>query len=76
MHAQKVTVGRIVHFIPPTKNVGPDSIKLVAAIVSGVNSDGTCDLATFGPTSLYFQQAIPFSEEYKPGHFSWPPKVS
>lgn len=75
MQAQKVTVGRIVHFVPPSNKVGPDSIKLVAAIVTGVNPDGTCDLSTFGPTSIYFQLAIPFSEAYAPGHFSWPPKV-
>lgn len=75
MHAQKVTVGRIVHFVPPQANVGPASIKLCAAIVTVVNADGTAELATLGPSSLYFQHAVPFSEEYKPGCFSWPPKV-
>lgn len=78
----KPTPGRIVHFIPPTDNVGPKSIKLVAAIVTSVYenqppSEGTdhVDLATFGTNSLYFQHCIPFSEKPEPGHWSWPAKV-
>lgn len=75
MHAQKVTVGRVVHFVPPQECVGPKSLTLYAAMVTQVNPDGTAELATLGPNSLYFQHAVPFSEEYKPGCFSWPPKV-
>lgn len=76
------TIGRIVHFVPPSENVGPKSVKLVAAIVTNVHGadvpvtgEHHCDLATFGPNSLYFQHMVPWSEEPKPGHWSWPPRT-
>lgn len=72
---QKPSEGRIVHFVPPSQNVGPASIKLVASMVTQVNPDGTVELATFGPNSLYFQHGIPYSAELKPGHWSWPART-
>lgn len=72
------TLGRIVHYVPPQDCVGPNSLLMYAAIVAKVNTEKfpeTVELATFGPNSLYFQHEVPFSEEYKPGHWSWPARV-
>ena len=82
----KPSLGRIVHFAPPQECVGPASPTTYPAIITQVNpgapragdyggSDETVELATFGPNSLYFQHAIPFSETAMPGHWTWPPKI-
>lgn len=70
----KPTLGRIVHFVPPQECVGPKSLTMYAAIIAQVNDNDTCELATVGPNSLYFQHHVPFSQDYKPGHWSWPPR--
>lgn len=77
----KITIGRSVHFVPPQECTAPATLAFYTAIVTqvnppvGENAPETVELATFGPNSLYFQHAIPFSEELKPGHWSWPPRV-
>ena len=55
------TVGRIVHFFPKheCKEDGPTKIEKYASLVTQVNADGTLELATFGPNSLYFQHNVP-----------------
>lgn len=74
----------MVHFVPPQECTAPATLAYYPAIVTQVNppSDAagaaipeTCELATFGPNSLYFQHHIPFSETLKPGHWSWPARV-
>ncbi len=72
---QKPSVGRAVHFVPPQECVGPKSLTLYAATITQVNEDGTCELATLGPNSLYFQHGVKFAEEYTPGCWSWPPRI-
>lgn len=82
---QKPSVGRIVHFVPPQECTAPATLAFYPAIITQVNEKPpvgirmepivTCELATFGPNSLYFQHGIPFSEEPKPGHWNWPPRV-
>jgi len=71
----KPSVGRIIHFAPPQECTGPESLTLYPAIITQVNEGGTVELVTFGPNSVYFQHSISFSEELKPGTWSWPPKV-
>lgn len=80
---QQPTVGRTVHFVPLMECTGTTTLPHYAAIITQVNAatdygrnPETVELATFGPNSLYFQHNIPFSEGYKPGHWSWPPRVA
>ena len=74
------TVGRIVHFIPKSSCVGagPTGIERYAAIVTQVNEDGTLELATFGPNSVYFQHGVPMygrkfqgTADYPEGAWAW-----
>lgn len=81
----KPTPGRIVHFVPPQECTAEKTLAFYPAIITQVNppvahspvalQPETCELATFGPNSLYFQHGIPFSETLKPGHWSWPAKA-
>ncbi len=82
----KPSIGRIVHFAPPSDCVGPKSPTVYPAFITQVNEVGplpegcgtdqvdTVELTTFGPNSVYFQHKVPFSEEPKPGFWSWPPR--
>jgi len=69
------TLARMVHFTPPQECKGEETLEQYAAIVTKINGDGTAELATFGPNSLYFQHSVPMSEAPTPGHFNWPPRV-
>jgi hypothetical protein len=69
--AIKPTVGRDVHF----QSYNENGECHYAAKVTQVNEDGTLELATFGPNSLYFQHKVPYSEVPKAGHWNWPPRV-
>lgn len=72
---KKPSVGRIVHFVPPMECTATTTLPFYASVISQVNPDGSVELATFGPNSLYFQHAIQHSEKLKPGHWSWPEPV-
>lgn len=85
---QKPTVGRTVHFVPPQECTAESTLAFYAAIITQVNpgSKGvpgddlsdkpeTVEIATLGPNSLYFQHAIPYSSELKPGCWSWPARA-
>lgn len=76
----KPTVGRVVHFCPPQSCVesGQTKIEKYASIVTQVNTDGTLELATFGPNSLYFQHNVPMygqkfemTDEHPAGVHMW-----
>lgn len=73
----KPSVGRVVHFVPPQECTAEKTLAFYAAIITQVNSDGSVELATFGPNSLYFQHGILASETGAPtpGRWNWPPLV-
>lgn len=82
----KPTVGRIVHYTNLGDKDGRFPPEQQAAIVTGVYAapeDGTqstlgdmhVDLHIFYRIGQFDMQAVPFSETYERGHWSWPPKV-
>ena len=71
---QKPTIGRIVHFYPKQECITPETMEKYASIISQVNENGTVELMTVGPNSIYFQHGISFSSSPKHGHWSWPPR--
>lgn len=72
---QVPTVGRIVHF---TGTDGDTYAAIIARVYvdDRLRADNCVDLVTFGPFSIYHQPAVNHSPEPKPGHWSWPPRVS
>ncbi len=67
------TVGRIVHYYPKQACITPDSMEKYASMVTQVNADGTVELVTFGPNSVYFQHKVTHSSTPAHGCWSWPP---
>lgn len=69
------TVGRIVHFYPPSTE--RENAEYYAAIVTAVASPNVVSLATFGPRSLYFHSDVPIGQGDSDAgaHWRWPPRV-
>lgn len=75
----KPTVNRSVHFQHETPELYP---KPLAAIITAVGDDGSIDLTIFmppipptGAATLQGRIGAPFSENPKPGHWNWPPRI-
>jgi len=73
------TVARVVHYQAYGTPGGEYKSVPRAAIVTQVNdadpSDMTVGLAILNPTGMFFNVAVPYSEEPKPGYWNWPPRV-
>lgn len=76
----KPTIGRIVHYQSygtPNKEYLP--LPRAAVITDVIES--TCagynlvSLCVLNPTGMFFNVNVPYSEEPKPGHWNWPPRV-
>jgi hypothetical protein len=72
---QKPSIGRIVLYHRFGSPGGEHKPEPSPAVITKVFGDGTtCQLFVMNPNGLYFNET-PFSEEPKPGHWSWPPRV-
>jgi hypothetical protein len=85
----KPTVGRIVHYTNLGDKDGRYPPEQQAAIITGVKlAEGThvnsapdaerayeVDLQIFYRTGQFHMLNVPYSEEYKRGHWSWPPRA-
>lgn len=85
----KPTVGRIVHYTnlgdadgryPPEQQAAivtrvRDQLDLVGESLSDDELLYVVDLHIFYPTGDFWMTAVPFSREYKRGHWSWPTAV-
>lgn len=76
MQHQKPSIGRVVHYHRYGSPDGTHKPEPSAAVVTKVLDESTnrCQLFVMNPNGLYFNDT-PFSEEPKPGHWNWPPKV-
>jgi hypothetical protein len=81
---QKPSVGRIVHYQSYGTPNGeykplPRAAIITEVIIPQTNVEPapieSVGLCIMNPTGLFFTQGVKFSEEPKPGHWSWPPKV-
>lgn len=78
--AQTPSIGRVVHYMGPGTAGEPGTPgyfkpRPYPADILDVNEDGT--LALFVKTKVGHMNLdnIPYSEAYKPNHWSWPPRV-
>ncbi len=72
----KPSIGRIVHYQKYGTPGGELKAEPNPAIITKILNEETqeCQLFVIYPNGLYFNPT-PFSEEPKPGHWSWPPRV-
>jgi hypothetical protein len=83
--SQSPSIGRIVHYHSYGTPGGEYLPEPRAAIITAIDQsdmpyataigDTTVALAVLNPTGMFFNQTVPFSEEPKPGHWSWPPRI-
>lgn len=81
---QKPTVGRIVHYHYHKERdlnsavKGPNAAMICYVLIDEEGDEQRVNLHVYprwkGDSEGFFQ-GIPFSEEPKPGHWSWPPRV-
>lgn len=79
---QTPSIGRIVHyhsygtpggeFKPEPRAAVITEVKTVSAYPQPVEVVG---LAVLNPTGMFFNTGVHYSEEPKPGHWSWPPRA-
>lgn len=72
---QKPSVGRVVHYQSYGTPGGEHLPEPRAAIVTSISAEGHISLAVLSPTGMFFNPSVLFSEEPKPGHWNWPPRV-
>lgn len=69
---QSPSIGRIVHYMKYGTPGGEHPMEASPAIITKVSDDNlTCHLFVMNPNGCYFN-LTPYSEEPKPGHWSWP----
>lgn len=82
----KPTIGRVVHYQAHGSPNGQHKSEPRAAIITRVASaqephdpdneaQHVVDLCVLNPSGMFFNQAVPFSQEPKAGCWSWPPRV-
>lgn len=74
--AQVPSIGRIVHYCrygsPGGEHLPEPSPAVITKVIDA--PIGRCQLFVMNPNGIYFNDT-PYSEEPKPGHWSWPPYV-
>lgn len=73
---QKPSIGRVVHYQRFGSPGGEHKPEPSPAIITKIIDESTqrCQLFVMNPNGLYFNET-PYSEEPKPGHWNWPPRV-
>lgn len=71
----KPSIGRIVHYQAYGTPGGEFPSVPRAAVIAAVHTDTCVDLVVLNPNGLFFNTSCNYSEEPKPGHWNWPPRV-
>lgn len=74
MPTPKATIGRVVHYMRYGTPAGEHKAEPSPAIITQIIDEESqkCQLFVMNPNGVYFNPT-PYSEEYKPGHWSWMP---
>lgn len=74
--SQKPSIGRVVHYHSYGSPGGEFKSEPRAAMVTEVSEDGaTVGLFVMNPTGIFLNRNVAFSEDPKPGCWTWPPRV-
>lgn len=73
--SQLPSVGRIVHYQSYGTPGGEYLPEPRAAIITEADTSTTVGLCVLNPTGMFFSRTVPYSDEPKPGHWNWPPRV-
>ena len=72
----KPTIGHIVHYYSADDAQGACPGKTKAAVVTAVGSETIVDLHVMPAREIpYTRVDVPFSDDPKPGHWTWPPRA-
>jgi hypothetical protein len=71
----KPSIGRIVHYQSYGTPNGEYLPEPRAAVITSVGVVGQVGLCVLNPTGIFFNDSVAYSDEPKPGHWSWPPRV-
>lgn len=76
----KPSIGRIVHYTNLGDRDGKYPPEIQAALITGINHDGTCSLLAFYKTGQFNMSSVAFTEaeagsEAARGKWAWPAKV-
>lgn len=71
---QKPSVGRVVHYQAYGTPGGEFKSVPRAAIITEVHNDEEIGVCVLNPQGIFFNK-VKYSEEIKPGHWNWPPKI-
>ncbi|HKU01423.1 MAG TPA: hypothetical protein VJQ80_01265 [Arthrobacter sp.] len=78
------SIGRIVHYhsygTPGGEYLPEPRAAIITAIPDALpahwaDRKSPVSLCILNPTGMFFNELVAFSEEPKPGHWSWPPRV-
>ena len=78
---QAPSIGRIVHYHAYGTPGGEFLPEPRAAIITEIVEDSenvqapVVSLAVLNPSGMFFNQSVIYSEDPKPGHWSWPPRT-
>ncbi|MDJ0337454.1 hypothetical protein [Cryobacterium sp. PH31-O1] len=81
---QKPSIGRVVHYqsygTPGGEYLPEPRAAIITEVTSAQLTPGSdpvpvVGLCVLNPTGMFFNRTVCFSEEPKPGHWSWPPRV-
>jgi hypothetical protein len=73
--APRPSIGRIVHYTNLGDKDGKYPPETQAALITGVNEDGSVALHVFYKTGQFDMPSVPFAESPVRGHWNWPPRT-
>jgi hypothetical protein len=73
---QKPSIGRIVHYTNLGDKDGKYPPEQQAALVTGLNQDGTVALKVFYKTGTFDMPSVEYADRYERGKWSWPERVA
>lgn len=67
-------IGRVVHYMKYGTPGGEHPMEASPAVITKVLDGKMCMLFVMNPNGVYFNET-PYSQEPRPGHWSWPHKI-